>query len=115
MRKNRPHPLAHASLADPRKPLKQASNRRKKRDSKAGFRRSPVHDLGKFAGYPGALARTPIEALERQAAKQPMTAGVNQHTEALWKVTTGLYENGGGKICRGGGLRPASRGTGATR
>jgi hypothetical protein len=58
------------------------------------------------------LARTPIEALERQAAKQPMTAGVNQHTEALWKVTTGLY---GPKPATRWRPTPASRGTGATR
>jgi len=58
------------------------------------------------------LARTPIEALERQAAKQRMTAGVNQHTEALWKVTTGLY---GQKPATRWRPTPASRGTGATR
>src|SRR5260370_25180299 len=31
IRKNRPHPLAHASLADPRNALDPASNRRKTR------------------------------------------------------------------------------------
>src|SRR4029077_14525202 len=70
MRKNRPHPLAHASLADPRNALEQASNRRKKRDSKAGFRRSPVHDLGNLPGIqaPGQDAHRGARTPGRKAA-----------------------------------------------